>query len=165
VLEKGLDIVAATVAELARRGVPHRLVVVGDGPARAEFEAQVPGAIFLGFQTGNALARAYAGFEMFLNPSITETFGNVTLEAMACAVPPVAAAATGAASLVVDGVSGRLVPPGDTGAFADALAAYAADPALRAAHGAESFRRAQAFDWDAINDSVIDRYLLLARRD
>ena len=164
VLEKGLDIVAAAMAELRRRGVPHHLLVVGDGPARAEFEAQVPGATFLGFQTGHDLGRAYASSDMFLNPSITETFGNVTLEAMACAVPPVAAAATGASSLVEDGVSGRLVAPGDVTAFADALQAYVADPAVRQAHGAESFRRAQAFDWDAINDSVIDRYLLLCGR-
>ncbi len=164
VLEKGLDIVAAALAELRQRGVPHHLLVVGDGPARAEFEGAVPGATFAGFQTGNALARAYSSFDMFLNPSVTETFGNVTLEAMACAVPPVAAAATGASSLVVDGVSGRLVRPGDIGAFADALGAYVADPALRAAHGAESFRRAQAFDWDAINDSVIDRYFRIVER-
>jgi phosphatidylinositol alpha 1,6-mannosyltransferase len=164
VLEKGLDIVTATIAELQRRGVAHHLLVVGDGPARADFEADVPGATFVGFQTGQALARAYAGFDMFLNPSITETFGNVTLEAMACAVAPVAAAATGASSLVANGVSGRLVAPGDIGAFADALEAYVRDPDLRIRHGAESFRRAQAFDWDAINDAVIDRYMLLAGR-
>jgi glycosyltransferase involved in cell wall biosynthesis len=163
VLEKGLDVVAAATAELERRGVPHRLLVVGDGPARAEFEGAVPGAIFAGFQTGAALGRAYAAMEMFLNPSVTETFGNVTLEAMACAVPPVAARATGAASLVEDGASGRLVTPGDVTGFADALERYVRDPATRAAHGAESFRRAQAFDWDAINDAVIDRYQLLAR--
>jgi glycosyltransferase involved in cell wall biosynthesis len=57
-----------------------------------------------------------------------------------------------------------LVAPGNIGAFADALQAYVADPALRAAHGAESFRRAQKFDWDAINDSVIDRYLVMTGR-
>jgi glycosyltransferase involved in cell wall biosynthesis len=164
VLEKGLDIVAASVAELRARGVPHRLLVVGDGPARAEFEADVPGAVFAGFQTGSALGRAYAGFDMFLNPSVTETFGNVTLEAMACGVPPVAARATGSSSLVADGVSGRLIAPGDVRGFADALQAYAEDPALRAAHGAESLARAGAYDWDAINDSVIDRYMVLAGR-
>jgi glycosyltransferase involved in cell wall biosynthesis len=81
---------------------------------------------------------------------------------MACGVPPVAAAATGATSLIADGTSGRLVPPGDIGAFADALEAYARDPALRAAHGAESLARAQAFEWDRINDAVIDRYRALA---
>jgi glycosyltransferase involved in cell wall biosynthesis len=164
VLEKGLDIVAATVAALKARGVPHRLLVVGDGPARAEFEADVPGAVFAGFQTGAALGRAYASFDMFLNPSVTETFGNVTLEAMACGVPPVAARATGSSSLVEEAVSGRLVAPGDVKGFADALQAYAEDPALRAAHGAASLERAGAYDWDAINDSVIDRYLLLTGR-
>lgn len=164
VLEKGLDIVAAALGELRARDVPHQLLVVGDGPARAEFEEQVPGATFAGFLTGDALGRAYASTEMFLNPSVTETFGNVTLEAMACAVPPVAAAATGASSLVVDGVSGRLVRPGDVPAFADALEAYVRDPALRRAHGAASLERAKAFDWDAINDAVIDRYMVLTHR-
>jgi glycosyltransferase involved in cell wall biosynthesis len=164
VLEKGLDVVAATMAELRRRGVPHHLLVVGDGPARAEFEGQVPGATFAGFQTGAALGRAYASFDMFLNPSVTETFGNVTLEAMACAVPPIAARATGASSLVADRVSGRLVPAGDIGAFADAVEAYVRNPDLRRAHGEASFVRAQAYDWDAINDSVIDRYLALTGR-
>lgn len=163
VLEKGLDVVASVMAELARRGAPHRLLVVGDGPARATFEGQVPGALFTGFLTGAELGRAVASYDMFLNPSITETFGNVTLEAMACAVPPVAARASGARSLVEDGVSGRLVEPGDVGAYADALVAYGIDPALRAAHGAASLEKARAHDWDAINDSVIDRWLELAR--
>lgn len=161
VREKGLDVVAAIAAELRARGVEHRLMVVGDGPAREEFEAEVPGGVFLGFQTGRDLGRAYAGFDMFLNPSVTETFGNVTLEAMACAVPPVAAMATGATSLVADGASGRLVPPGDIGAYADALEAYVRRPDLRRAHGEASFVRAQAYDWDAINDAVIDRYFRL----
>lgn len=164
VLEKGLDVVAAVMSELSRRGVPHELLVVGDGPARAEFEAQVPEARFAGFLTGADLGRAYASFDMFLNPSVTETFGNVTLEAMACAVPPVAAAATGASSLVEDGVSGRLVAPGNVAGFADALEAYVCDPALRRAHGVASLERAKAYDWDGINDQVIDRYLFLAGR-
>jgi glycosyltransferase involved in cell wall biosynthesis len=163
VLEKGLDVVTDVMVELARRGAPHRLLVVGDGPARAEFEAKVPDAVFAGFLTGADLGRAVASYDMFLNPSITETFGNVTLEAMACGVPPVAARASGARSLVEDGVSGRLVEPRDIGGFADALTAYGADPALRAAHGAASLAKAGAFDWDAINDSVIDRWLALGR--
>lgn len=162
VLEKGLDVVAAVMAELARRGAPHRLLVVGDGPARAEFEASVPGAVFAGFLAGAELGRAVASYDMFLNPSITETFGNVTLEAMACAVPPVAARATGACSLVADGISGRLVEPRDIGAYADALLAYFEQPALREAHGAASLEKARAYDWDTINDSVIDRWCLLA---
>ncbi len=163
VLEKGLDVVAEVAGALRARGVAHHMLVVGEGPARGWLEERLPAATFAGFLTGADLARAYASFDMFLNPSVTETFGNVTLEAMACGIPPVAAAATGSSSLVADGVSGRLVPPGDVGMFADALAGYAGDPVLRAAHGAASLERARAFDWDAINDAVIDRYIVLCK--
>ena len=58
VLEKGLDVVADAAAELQRRGVPHAMLIVGDGPARGWLEERLPGAIFTGFQTGHALARA-----------------------------------------------------------------------------------------------------------
>ncbi|WP_448579013.1 glycosyltransferase family 4 protein [Thermaurantiacus sp.] len=161
VLEKGLDVVAAAAQALTAMGISHRLLIVGDGPARERFVSEVPQALFTGFLTGEALARAYASFDLFLNPSITETFGNVTLEAMACAVPVVAADAVGSSSLVADGVSGRLVPPGDAAAFAVAIAAYAADPALRAAHGRAGLALAANHEWDRVNDAVIDRYPLL----
>lgn len=161
VLEKGLDIVAEVTAALAAHGVPHRLLVVGDGPARATIEAAAPNAVFTGFLVGEPLARAYAGFDLFLNPSVTETFGNVTLEAMASGVPVVAADATGSASLVVDGETGRLVGPRDVPAYVQAIAAYAADPALREAHGANGHARARAYEWDRVNDAVLNRYGLL----
>ena len=99
------------------------------------FEQQLPDAIFLGQQTGDDLARALASADVFLNPSITEAFGNVTLEAMACALPVVAADATGATNLVRDGVTGTLVDPDELEEFADALEAYARDPELRRRHG------------------------------
>lgn len=161
VLEKGLDIVAAVAAELTARGIAHRMLIVGEGPAREWIEEKLPDAVYTGFLGGRDLARAYASFDMFLNPSITETFGNVTLEAMACRVPVVAAIATGSSSLVADGASGRLVPPGDIAGFADALAAYATHKEQRERAGAAGFSRALAYDWDAINDAIIDRYCAL----
>ncbi len=164
VLEKGLDMVADVAARLKAAEVPHRFLVVGDGPARGWLEEHLPGAIFTGFQDGHDLGRAYAGMDLFLNPSITETFGNVTLEAMACGVPVVAARATGAMSLVADGANGLLVPPGDADAFAAAVASLLASPERRAAMGADGLRRARSFDWDAINDAVIDRYIALSAR-
>ncbi len=163
VLEKGLDIVAAVSAELAERGVAHRFVIAGEGPAGDWMADRMPDAVFTGFLGGADLARAYASFDVFFNPSVTETFGNVTLEAMACRLPVVAAIATGSSSLVADGVSGRLVTPSDIAGFADALAAYAADPEARSAAGAVGVDRAMCYDWDAINDAVIDRYLALAQ--
>ncbi|HCY03340.1 MAG TPA: glycosyl transferase family 1, partial [Erythrobacter sp.] len=102
VMEKGLDVFAETIVQLRKRQVPHKVLVIGDGPAREWFEKALPGGIFAGFQTGRDLGKALASGDIFFNPSITETFGNVTLEAMACGLPVVAAGATGAASLVDD---------------------------------------------------------------
>lgn len=165
VMEKGLDVFADAIDELVRRKVPHRVMVIGEGPARSWFAGRVPQAVFAGFQAGADLGRAVASMDVLFNPSITETFGNVTLEAMACGVPVVAAAATGSESLVADGLTGRLVAPGDVGAFADALAAYIADPALRAAHGSAGETRSKDFSWDRINQAVADTYLrLIAKR-
>ena len=161
VMEKGLDVFAATLAELRERGVPHRPLVVGEGPAREWFAQNVPGAVFTGFQQGEALGRAVASMDVLLNPSVTETFGNVTLEAMACAVPVVAARATGSTSLVEDDVTGRLVDPGRIAGFADAVVAYIRDPALRTMHGEAGERASRAFSWDAVNGAVADTYLRL----
>ncbi len=165
VMEKGLDIFADTIAELRKRQVPHRVLVIGDGPARKWFEQVLPGGIFVGFQTGADLVRALASADIFFNPSITETFGNVTLEAMASGLPVVASAATGSTSLVQDGVSGALVPPGNPHAFADAIATYLTKNALRMAHGAAGEKRSLDFGWDAINRTLTDTYLrLIAER-
>lgn len=162
VLEKGLDVLADAGAALAARNVPHHMLVVGDGPARGWIEERLPHATYAGFLSGTDLARAYASSDMFFNPSITETFGNVTLEAMASGVCVVAAAATGSTSLVLDGTTGRLVPPGDIEGFADALAMYAHDAAARAAAGRAGHTRAIPYEWDRVNDAVIDRYVSLS---
>ena len=161
VMEKGLDVFADTMAELRKRGVPHKVLVVGEGPARGWFAERVPEASFTGMLTHAELGRAVASMDMLLNPSVTETFGNVTLEAMASGVPVIAARATGSTSLVTEGQTGRLVEPGDIAGFANAIAAYAADPALRAAHGAAGETRSRDYSWDAINRTVADVYLRL----
>jgi len=166
VMEKGLDVFAETIAKLRAKGARHKVLVIGDGPARGWFETNMPGAIFAGFKTGEALGQALASGDVFFNPSVTETFGNVTLEAMASGLPVVAAGATGSASLVADGVTGRLVAPSgskdtDAAAFAEVLAPYCADPALRAAHGAAGETRACEYSWEAINAVVADTYVEL----
>ncbi len=161
VMEKGLDVFADTVVELRNRNLAHKVLVIGDGPARKWFEQSLPGGIFAGFQTGANLGRALASADVFFNPSITETFGNVTLEAMASGLPVVASAATGSTSLVQNGVSGALVPPGTAGAFADAIAPYLTDDTLRKAHGTAGEKRSLDFSWDAINQTVADTYLRL----
>ena len=161
VMEKGLDVFADTIIELRKRQVPHKVLVIGDGPARGWFEQALPGGIFAGFKTGTDLGQALASGDIFFNPSITETFGNVTLEAMASGLPVVAAGATGASSLVDPGETGQLVPPGDAEAFAEAIAPYCTDHDLRRAHGAAGGLKARQYDWDAINQVVADVYTRL----
>jgi glycosyltransferase involved in cell wall biosynthesis len=158
VMEKGLDVFADAIHAFERLGIRHRVVVIGEGPARAWFEQQLPQGIFLGQLTGNDLSRALASTDVFLNPSITEAFGNVTLEAMACALPVIAAEATGATNLVRSGVTGTLVDGTEPDEFAAALADYARDPDLRRRHGEAGLAIARTMDWDSINSTVIRAY-------
>ena len=166
VLEKGLEEFAAALDLLEERGVPHHALIIGDGPARAWFEERMPSGVFVGHQVGDDLARALASGDVFLNPSVTEAFGNVTLEAMACGLPVVAAEATGATSLVEDDRNGILCDPGDTDTYADALERYARDPELRARHGQAGLALARTRDWDEINSVVVGVYQrVIARRE
>lgn len=164
VMEKGLDVFSDAIDELRRRGVVHRTLIVGDGPARGWLEARLPQAVFAGFMGGKDLGKAVASMDVLFFPSTTETFGNVTLEGMACGLPVVAADATGSASLVDDGTSGRLIRPGAVNAFAEALRGYVSDPGLRAKHGKAGETRSLEFSWDRINQTVADTYLRLIRQ-
>jgi phosphatidylinositol alpha 1,6-mannosyltransferase len=164
VMEKGLDVFSDSIDVLRARGVPHRVMVIGDGPAREWFQKRLPDAVFVGLKSGAELGRAVASLDVLFNPSVTETFGNVTLEVMACRLPVLAARATGSASLVKDGITGRLVRPGAIKAFGDALEAYCRDPALRDAHGGAGEAESAHYDWDRVNQAMVDTYLRLIRQ-
>ena len=163
VMEKGLDVFCDAIDQLQASGVAHRVLIVGEGPARDWFAARLPAAIFTGFLDGADLGRAVASMDTMFFPSETEAFGNVSLEAMACAVP-VVAAATGSENLIDDGRSGRLIAPGAVADYADALRAYALDPELLARHGQAGEAHSRAFSWDQINQTVADTYIRLAER-
>jgi glycosyltransferase involved in cell wall biosynthesis len=164
VMEKGLDVFSDVIDELRRRGVVHRTLIVGDGPARPWLEARLPQAVFAGFMSGRDLGKAVASMDVLFFPSTTETFGNVSLEAMACGLPVVAAAATGSQNLVDNGRSGRLIRPGAVHQFAEALRGYVEDAGLRSAHGKSGELRSRDFSWDQINQVVADTYVRLIRQ-
>lgn len=163
VMEKGLDVFSDAIDELNRREIAHRVLIIGEGPAKDWFQSRLPNALFVGFLGGADLARGVASMDVLFFPSVTETFGNVTLEGMACGIPVVAAAATGSESLVEDHVCGRLIRPGAIHAYAEALRLYIEDPALRASHGAAGEKRSLSFSWDRINQAVADTYVRLIR--
>ena len=164
VMEKGLDVFSETIDRLARRQVRHKVLVVGEGPARDWFEKRLPEAIFAGFQAGPDLGRAVASMDILLNPSVTETFGNVTLEAMAAGIPVVAASATGSQSLVDDGVTGRLIRPGACDKFCEALAVYCRDARARRAAGKAGCEASRRYGWDEVNQELVDSYLRVIRQ-
>jgi len=88
--EKNLDLAVTAFRAIQAQHPTARFVLVGDGPARKTLSAQHPDFVFAGVRRGADLARHYASGDLFLFPSVTETFGNVTLEALASGVPVVA---------------------------------------------------------------------------
>ncbi|MEM6415754.1 MAG: glycosyltransferase family 1 protein [Pseudomonadota bacterium] len=168
VLEKGIDVFAEALTQAAQSNNEngHKTVIgliVGEGPERERFQQKLPDAVFTGFQEGQNLARAYASADVFFNPSVTETFGNVTLEAMASGLPTVAVAAAGSRSLVEDGKTGLLAPlETDKGAramaYAQKLRALADQPDLRATMAKNARQKALEFNWEAVLDGLIANY-------
>lgn len=161
VMEKGLDVFADTVDALTAAGVAHRVLIVGEGLASEWARTRMPQAIFAGQLEGDDLARAYASSDMLFNPSTTETFGNVTLEAMACGLPVVGARATGTSSLVHHGISGQLVTPGDIAGYAAALTTYLTDDRAAAMAGEAGLALSRRYSWDEINQTMLDHYLAI----
>lgn len=159
VAEKGLDVFCDAIDALNARQVRHKVLIVGDGPARTWFQQRLPDAIFAGFQQGEDLGHAVASMDVLFNPSITETFGNVTLEAMAAGLPVVAAIATGSQSLVQHEVNGHLVTPGDIKGFADALEHYCVNLEARQRAGAAGLEASTRFGWDEVNQALVDSYI------
>ncbi|MFI9346114.1 glycosyltransferase family 4 protein [Streptomyces sp. NPDC052773] len=143
-----------------------RVVIVGDGPSRPGLEEALPGAAFLGRRTGDDLARIFASLDVFAHTGPFETFCQTVQEAMASGVPVVAPAAGGPLDLVDHGRTGLLIPPRDADAVRDAVAALAADPALRAAYAAAARATVEGRTWAAVGDRLIEHYedVLAARK-
>jgi glycosyltransferase involved in cell wall biosynthesis len=159
VLEKGIDSFVQSVDVASSRLQRIRTLIVGDGPERSGFAAKLPSGVFIGYQEGEALARAYASADVFFNPSVTETFGNVTLEAMASGLPSVCAAAAGSVSLIDDGATGFVVPPdeGATG-YAARIELLARREDFRRTMGGAARARALEFSWPLVLDDLIRDY-------
>jgi glycosyltransferase involved in cell wall biosynthesis len=134
------------------------LVLVGDGPIRAELQIMMPDAIFLGYQSGVDLSTAYASSDAFVFPSTTETFGNVTIEAMASGIPPVCALAGGSAGIIDDGKTGLLTKPRDGFDLAAKIGQLADSLSMREKIGREAFAFAQQQSWERIFDRLLDSY-------
>ncbi|MGH3521694.1 MAG: glycosyltransferase family 4 protein [Mycobacterium sp.] len=151
----------------ALRDVPGiQLVVVGDGPDRRQLAKRLPEAIFLGFKTGDELARAYASLDVFVHTGPFETFCQAVQEALASGLPVIAPNAGGPRDLVAHGGTGFLLP--ETGkadadqifgaALRDTVLSLAADPQLRIALGTAARRSVLRRTWPAICEELLGHY-------
>lgn len=134
-----------------------QLFVVGDGPQRPALErrAQEDARIRLtGILEGEALATAYASADLFIFPSVTDTFGNVVLEAMASGLPTIVSNKGGPAELVVPGCTGLVLDPTE-GALANAVRRLSMSPALRRSMGQRARSHACRYDWSAVLEDLV----------
>jgi glycosyltransferase involved in cell wall biosynthesis len=158
VMEKGLEAFADTIGRLRAAGLGPQVLVIGDGPARGWFETRLPDGVFTGFLSGETLASALASGDIFFNPSTTETFGNVNLEAMACGLAMVCADAPNTRALLHHGKDALLCAHDQRTSYAEALATLLVDARERRRLAAEALDRSAAYRWTNILDEVFEVY-------
>jgi glycosyltransferase involved in cell wall biosynthesis len=159
--EKGFPFLAKVAKALADRGVAFKLVIVGgnrnpsvEDEVRHAFDPVKDRVVFTGFLEGVQLARAYASADLFCHCSVTETFGLVVLEAMACGLPVIARDAGGPSEIVVHDKTGYLTPPDDLEIFVNRVRLLAGDSKLRDRMATEAREEALRQTWDRINNRV-----------
>ncbi len=163
--EKNLALVFRAFDAMREANPAIRLLLVGDGPERVSWQARRPDAMFCGTQVGEALAAHYASGDVFLFPSLTETWGNVTIEAMASGLAVVAYDCAAAEEVIRHGESGLKASPDDEAAFIEQAVSLSRDGALRRRLGCAAAARAAQLSWDAIIDSFERVLLRLAQAD
>jgi glycosyltransferase involved in cell wall biosynthesis len=130
-VEKNLELLVDSIKTAQQIQPRCKALIVGDGPQREALQEALPDAIFVGFQRGVELSRYYAIGDVFIFPSLTETFGNVTLEAMASANAVVAFNYGAAEEHIIDSINGRSIALNDRAAFIAAVLELINEPAMR----------------------------------
>jgi glycosyltransferase involved in cell wall biosynthesis len=151
-VEKNLGLLVKAFHALQRAQPQRRmrLILVGDGPLRSNLQAQLPEALFCGLQRGEALAEHYASGDLFLFPSLSETFGNVVLEALASSLGVVAFDQAAAAQHIHHGHNGMLARPGDETGFCEAACELLEDAEVLRRIRLNARRHASHLSWDGI---------------
>ena len=148
--EKNLHLVIRAFHALKLKQPDSKLVFVGDGPMLEQLKLDAPDVIFAGFRTGEDLATHYASADMFMFASLTETFGNVTIEAMASGLPIVAFNHAAAGEIIESGLNGLLANSNDEAGFMDASIQLGQDSNMRSICALGAREKALQFSWESI---------------
>jgi glycosyltransferase involved in cell wall biosynthesis len=152
--EKNLDQVLKAYEALKVTGQAFKLVMVGDGPLKEQFQKRYPEIIFPGMLSQSNLAAYYASSDLFIFPSQTETFGNVTLEALASGIPVLAFDCAAARDWVQTGVNGWLVAENNPEGFAAQAVAIFNSKDLLDQITQSTRQQVVHLDWDQIAEQV-----------
>lgn len=158
VWEKDLRTLAESYKILKQQRDDFSFVLVGDGPVRSELEELMPEAIFLGYKSGRELSTIYASSDIFVFPSTTETFGNVTLEAMASGIPPICVREGGAYGIIRHGKNGLIAEPRDPEDLANKINILLDSPDLRHEISQRAFQFALEQSWENIFERLFASY-------
>jgi len=158
VWEKDLESVIQTFSRLHEECPRVKTMIIGEGPAMNHLRAALPHTVFAGYLSGEDLAQGYASSDVFMFPSTTETFGNVTLEALACGLPAVVANASGNRSLVTNNRNGFLIPPYDVTEYVRMIKLLVNDDAKRADMSRQAREFAMGYTWETINGGLVANY-------
>jgi len=163
VWEKDVRTVIDSCRKLLKLNPSVKFLIGGDGPAKTAMQKELPEAVYAGYVVGEELAKLYASSDIFLFPSDTETFGNVTLEALSCGLPAVVANGVGGSSIVLHEETGYITTPRNPDAFAECLFKLSTNHDLRKIMSINSRKRAMTFEWESIMNGLLKDYKKVIR--
>lgn len=164
--EKDVDVLLKALGTANDSCSNLHLLIVGDGPRRRELQLTAPPNVtFLGYQAGQELSQTYASADIFVCPSVTETFGNVVLEAMASSLPVIAPLAGGIKENLYPGITGLDCQPRNHFSMASTIVRLAEDGGLRDRLAEQALIHARSQSWDAIFTRLVNSYNDVLSRD
>lgn len=163
VWEKNLETLIEIYSEITRRNIDVNFLIVGDGVARKTCEKRMEKAIFLGQKEHEELAVIYASADIFLFPSISETYGNVVLEAMASGLPCVIANGGGSADFIEQGVNGFKCKPNDSNDYISKILCLLSIESLRLQFMDKGLEYSKNCSWEQLTNTYFDDLTRLSK--